>query len=229
MQAKWTIYKQNNFMSFYDNLLSFVTDRSKRLSARATVIIITLFCVLLLDNIFGVSFYYNKQRQLDQLKSITQLLKDTTLTADTRTKLIALEQQTLDRKTIIDYSSSFLKNISYTSSKQSLNITNNRANPIRNDFWFLISSSGLYILVTIILVPVILFADKKTPIFRLIATLLIFIIVMSFTAFFNYWFFDKIIPDHLFGSWTWNYIVNFLFQIGLILGLLWASKYKAQP
>ena len=213
-------------MAFYDHILNFVTDRTNRISARATVIVIALVCILLVDNIFGFSYYYNKQRQLDQLKSITLLLKDTTLTAETRTNLITLEQHTFDRKTIIDYFSSFLKKISYTISRQSQNIINNNANPIRNDFWFLFSASGFYIIVTILVVPVLLFTDKKTPFLKLIATLLIFVFVMTFTAWFNYWLFDKLVPDYLFGSWTWNYVANFLLQIGLGLGLYFATKYR---
>jgi len=223
LQAYWQSNK-TNCVSFYDNILSFVTDRSQRISARATVIVLVLSLILLVDNITGFSFYYNKQRQLDQLKSISQLLKDTTISADTKTKLTALEQQTLDRKTIVDYSLSFLKNISLTSSSQPQNIKKNNAKSIRNDFWFLVSSSGLYILVTILLVPVILFTDKKTPFFRLLATLIIFVFIMTFTAWFNYWLFDIIIPDQLFGSWTWNYVANFLLQIGLVVGLFWAGK-----
>jgi len=211
-------------MTFHENILGFITDNSKRLSTRATVVILTLTCILLLDNIFGVSFYYNNQRQLDQLKSVSVLLKDTSLTSETRTKLIELERQTLDRKTIIDYSLSFLQNISFTSSKTSQNTTNNNANPIRNDFWFLISASGLYILVTVFVVPVLLLTDKKTPFLKLLASMIMFTIVMIFTCWFNFWLFDKIIPDRVFGSWTWNYIINFVLQIGLVLGLLFTTN-----
>lgn len=216
-------------MSLFDNFTSFVTDRSQRISARATVITLALVLVLLVDNITGFSFYYNKERQLDQLKSISLLLKDSAISADTKTKLVALEQQTLERKTIVDYSLSFLKKISWTSSKQSQNTINNNPKIIRNEFLFFISSSGLYVLVIMLTVPIILLTDKKTPFFKLIATLLISIIIMGFTAWFNYWLFDKLIPARLFGSWTWNYVANFLLQIGLAIGLYWASKYKVQP
>ena len=215
-------------MTVYEHVLLFITDGSKRLSTRATVVILALTCILLLDNIFGVSFYFNKQRQLDQLKSIATLQKDTTLSNDTRTKLLELEHQTLDRKTIIDYSLSFFRNISLTSSSTSQNNINNKPNPkpvpIRNDFWFLISASGLYILVTIFAVPTLLLTDKKTPFLRLIASMIIFIIVMFFTSWFNFWLFGKIIPDKIFGNWTWNYVINFILQIGLVLGLYFATN-----
>jgi len=69
-----------------------------------------------------------------------------------------------------------------------------------------------------------LLLDKKTPFLKLLASLIIFSLVMIFTSWFNYWLFDKIIPDEIFGSWTWNYIINFIIQIGLIVGLYYASK-----
>jgi len=211
-------------MNFFEHILNFITDRSKRLSTRATVSILSLVFILLIDNIFGVSFYYNKQRQLDQLQSVSLLLKDSTLSNETHSELVLLEKQALNRKSIVDYSLSFLQNISWTSSKQSQNTINNNAKPIRNNFWFLISASGLYILVTIFVLPVLLLTDRKTPFLKLFASMVMFVIVMIFTSWFNYWLFDKLIPDRLFGSWIWNYIVNFIVQIGLIVGLYSATQ-----
>lgn len=206
-------------MNFFEHILNFITDRSKRLSTRATVSILTIVCILLVDNIFGFSFYYNKQRQLSQLQSVSLLLKDSTLSNETHSKLVLLEKQALNRKSIIDHSLSFLHNMSWTSSRQDQNLTDGNVKTLRNNFWFLISSSGLYILATIFIVPVILLTDKKTPFLKLFASMVLFIVVMIFTSWFNYWLFDKVIPNRLFGSWIWNYIVNFAVQIGLILGL----------
>lgn len=220
-------------MSFYENIFGFITDRSKRLSTRATVIILTIFCLVLVDNIIGFSHYYNKQRQLDQLKSISVLLNDTLLSQETKNELIELEKQTFKRKNIIDYSASFISNISWTNKTST--ITKNNNTDERNEIWFLISASGLYILVTILVIPVLLLTDKKTPFFKLLASMIMFVIVMFFTCWFNYWLFNKIIPDRVFGSWTWNYVINFILQIGLVIGLLFAtntmnktnaSKYK---
>lgn len=210
-------------MNFLEHILNFITDGSKRLSTRATIIILSIFCILIIDNIFGISFYYNKQRQLDQLESISYLLKDESISNETKEKLLLLEKQSLDRKTIIDYSLSLFQNISWTNSKQSQKSINNATNPIRNNFWFLISTSGVYILVTIFVVPVLLLLDRKTPFLKLFASMLMFVIVMFFTSWFNYWLFDKLIPDRLFGSWIWNYVLNFILQIGLIIGLYSAT------
>lgn len=211
-------------MSFFDNILNFITDSEKRLSARATVFIISVFTLFLVDNLTGLSFYYNNQRQLEQLKLITELSADTTLTKETKVKLLKLQNEILERKNIIDYSSFFLKNITLMSSKQTQKTKNIPIKSIRNNVWFLISSSGLYILVTIFVVPVLLLTDKRTPFLKLLASMIVFILVMFFTCWFNYWLFEKLIPNEIFGSWTWNYVINFVMQIGLIIGLVFATN-----
>jgi len=209
-------------MSFYENIFGFITDRSKRLSTRAAAIILTLFCLVLVDNIIGFSHYYNKQRQLDQLESISVLLRDSLLSSETKSELQSLEKQTFLRKNIIDYSLSFLNNLSWTIKSSSTSKIETRNE--RNNIWFLVSASGIYILVSILIIPILLIVDKKTPFFKLLAAMIMFGIVMFFTSWFNYWLLEKIIPDKVFGSWTWNYIINFVVQIGLILGLYFATN-----
>lgn len=209
-------------MSLYENIFGFITDRSKHLSTRATAVILTIFSLVLVDNIIGFSHYYNNQRQLDQLKSISILLRDTQISEDTKKELIQLEKQTFKRKNILDYSISFVKDFSWTNKTSTKTESNSQSE--RSDIWFLFSASGLYILVTIFVVPVLLLTDKKTPFFKLLASVIMFVVVMFFTCWFNYWFFDKIIPDRVFGSWTWNYIINFVLQIGLVIGLIFATN-----
>lgn len=211
-------------MSFFDNLLGYITDGTRRLSTRATVVILTLIFLIFADNIIGFTHYYNNQRKLEQLESIANLLKDPNISESTKTQLKELEYSTFKRQDIIDQSSSFLKNIEWTSSNASQNKINNSGKIIRNNLWFLLSTSGIYILITIILVPVMLITDKQTAFLKLLASMFIFSVIMFFTSWFNYWLFDKIIPDQLFGNWTWNYIINFLLQVGLIIGLIFTSK-----
>lgn|SRR5690554_3194834 len=210
-------------MDFIDKILNYITDSNRRLSSKAAIGILALMSIIVIDNITGFSYYYNKNRQLEQLETIKILLSDSTLTSETRQKLIVLETHVLERKSIIDYSLTFLKNISLTNSKQSEATKNNNGKIIRNNIWFLMSTSGIYILTTILVVPVFLFMDKKTPFLKLLASMIVFVIVMFFTSWFNYWLFDKIIPDRLWGNWTWNYIINFILQVGLMIGLYSAT------
>ena len=210
-------------MAFYEHIFDFITDKSKRISARATIFIISILLLLLADNIVGFSYYYNKERQLEQLKTVTVLLKDNTLDIRTRYKLKLLQQEFLSRKDFIDHIVSFGDNISIASQKSN-DVTINESLKKRSFYWFLFSTSGIYILVTIILLPILLLFDRNTPFLQLLLMLIMFAIVMFFTSWFNYWLFDKIIPYEIFGSWVWNYIINFLLQMVLISGLYWTTK-----
>lgn len=211
-------------MNFFENILNFITDSNKRLSAKTAIVILTLLSVLVIDSVTGFSYYYNNQRKLDQLVSIKNILNDTTLTSETRHKLVVMQSKVFERKNIFDCSLSFLKNISLSSSKNNQTTIKNKDSIIRNDIWFLISTSGFYILVTILVVPIMLFTDKNTPFWKLLASIIMFVIIMFFTSWFMYWLLDKIIPDDLFGSWTWNYIINSVIQVGLVAGMYFATK-----
>jgi hypothetical protein len=207
-------------VAFYEHVFEFITDRSKRLSARATIVVLSVVLILLLDNMLGFSYYYRKQKQLDILEKATVLLKDSTITGDVRNRLVQLQIQSLNKNNVIENLGIFIRQL-FISSKKGNNSLDTKST--RNNFWFLFSASGIYILLTVILIPLVLIARKKTPFFRILAMCFIFLFIMIFTIWFNYWLMDKIFPDKLFGNWLWNYIANFLMQIALIIGLLWLS------
>ncbi len=207
-------------MAFYENILGFLTDRTQRIPTRATIFVLSVFIIILADNIIGFSHYYNKTRQLDQLEKVTTLLKDSTLNPTVRKDLTVLQQESLNRKTFIDYCNDFLNKIVDSNPKKSVI----RNGVQRNEYWFIVSTSGIYIIITVLLVPVLLLTARTIPFLQLITMLLIFVTVMFFTSWFNYWLFDKIIPDELFGSWTWNYVINILLQILLFFGLYWTTQ-----
>ena len=206
-------------MAFFENILDFVTDKSKRLSSRATIVIISILMILLADNIIGFSYYYNKERQIEQLINVTELLKDPSIDSELRSELLILQKQSFKRENVIDKSLSFINSISNT---ETVNGKDNNINP-RNNYLYLASTSGLYILIALFVVPVLLLTTRNIPFLQLIAMLLVFLVIMFFTSWFNYWLFEKIIPSEVFGSWTWNYIINFMLQIVLGIGLYWTS------
>jgi len=205
-------------------ILGFITDSNKRLSSRATVFLLSLMLLVLGDNITGFSSYYNKSRQLEQLSLITELLKEPNISLETRNRLIELEENTLKRKNILDHFFSFVKSISWKSAENSINEISDSEDK-KNNLWFLFSSSGIYILVALVLIPVMIFTDKETPFLTLIATIFLFLIIMFFASWFNFWLFDKIIPNRIFGSWKWNYAFNFIIQILLIIAYLKIETY----
>ncbi len=216
-------------MSYIDNILSYITDSKKRLSSRAAIIVLIIVTIFLFDNIFGFSEYFNNGRQLDQLKSISILLKDSTIKGDVRLDLISMQSKTLKRKNLIDNTIDFFESLSVSNQKKNVSAITSKQTPIsqRNNLWFLFSSSGLYIIVGILLIPVMLITDKTTPILKLIATLIMMAIIFTFGAWFNYWLFDLFLHDKVFGSWVWNYLFSFILQIVFVLGgMVVSTKLK---
>ncbi len=212
--------------SYIDTILNYVTDNKKRLSSRAAIVVLVFAAVFLFDNIFGFSEYYNNARQLDQLKTITLLLKDTSIKGEIRSDLLKMEAKTLKRKSIVDKTVDFFKSLSFSSDKENVKSTPYNTNG-RSNLWFFLSSSCIYIIVGLLLIPVMLITDKTTPILKLIAILIMMIVIFTFGAWFNYWLFDLILPDKIFGSWVWNYIFNFILQIVLLLaGFVVSDKIK---
>lgn len=213
-------------MSYVESLINLVTDRARPLSSRATYTIVIVLLVLIADNLIGFSYYYNNDKKLDELKSISVLLKDTTLPADTRTYLLNMESEIVSRQNIKDYFVSFLKNISWTSSKNKQSANTNNAKPIRDNFWQTITSGGLFILTVLIFIPIIFITDKRTPLLQKIFTIFVIAIIMFAAAWFYSWLFSFI--PMIGKTWTWNYILNIVLQVLLILMFLYIDKYSKQ-
>ena len=211
-------------MGYIDSLINLVTDRARPLSSRATYTILIILLVLIADNLIGFSYYYNNDKKLDQLKSISVLLKDTTLPADTRGQLLNMEKEIGSRQNLKDYCFSFLKNISWTSSKnkQSTNVNNVKLS--RNNFWQVITSGGFFILTILVFVPIIFITDKRTPFLQKIFAMFLIAILMVAAAWFYSWLFS-LIPK-IGKTWTWNYILNVVLQVLLILMFLYVDKYS---
>lgn len=212
-------------MNFIDNILSFVTDRNKKLSTRATIVILSVVALLALDNILGFTYNYKVNQKLEQLESVSELLEEEILTSGTRKELRKIELETVEREDVLDLFSRFVSSIELPSNDNS----SGRPSGERNNFWFLITSSGLYILVSLLFVPVLLFTDKETHFGTLITGMIMFLLIMAFTSWFNYWLMGVLIPDQLFGSWGWNYFANLLIQIGLIFAYNAAGNYAKKP
>ena len=98
------------------SLIHFLTDKSRSLSSKAAVIILTLLFLVVLDNTFSFSYYYNTSEKVTQLNEIRTILKDTSLSRLERDKLIKLRTNILDHKTFKDKSYDYLTNLNFESS-----------------------------------------------------------------------------------------------------------------
>jgi len=194
-------------MSIIQPIVDFVTNPQKATSTKVSICILIVLFILLMNNLFVFLYYHEKKNQLNQLQSITTLLNDPNLSSTTKEELKQLEHSTLKRLTIVDHSIVFFDKIKEGTVRGA-----------RNEFLFLISSSGFYIITVFLIlmgflsnIPSSALLFKNLPI--LISTVTIYLIMIWLF----YTLFDIIIPDKVFGSWTWNYIINFVLQIGLLI------------
>lgn len=215
-------------MEYIDRFLDYVSDNSRHITVRAAVVVLTLLLLVVLDNIFAFSYNYTIDRRISNARNITELLKDNTLPDASRKELEILRQEVLSHQTVMNHFDSFLKNISSTSqSKRKITAPIN-AEPIRNDLWHLVSSSAFWILFALIGTPLILFFNDGYLILQRITMALGFLLMMGIVIYLHYTIFG-LIPDQLFGSWTYNYITNAILQLAVLVLLVKTGNNTAKP
>ena len=187
--------------------VKFITDKTKSIPLRAMVVFLLLITLPLINNLTGYIYFNYEAKKLEQLKSITELLNDTTLQTNTVEKLRELETETINKKKLLDYL--FISN-------DEKGINKNE----RNNFLFLLSSSGIYILSILAMGILLLFIDNETIIWtRKIVMFITFSFLVSLFVVFLYWLMGLLIPDKIHGNWNWNYLINLIAQILFIVGL----------
>jgi hypothetical protein len=199
-------------MAFYDTILTYITDKERKLSTKTYVTIICLALIIVLDNIIGLSYHYSVDKKLTEINVIGQILKDTTLEKSTRKELLTLRQEILNKKYFYDQitdgvKSLFKKDVTPVHADKSTNI----AETPRNNLWFLISSSGILLLFYFIMILVYPFIDKNNSFGQKLAIEIIIIVLGGLRIWLNYWLLGFI--PKLGNTWTGNYILNFAIQI----------------
>ena len=208
------------------SLIHFLTDKSRNLSSKAAVIILTLLFLLVLDNTFSFSYYYNTSEKVTQLNEISTILKDTSLSRLERDKLIKLRTNILDHKTFKDRSYDYLTNLNFESSieiseeepKKELEsiakteiIRNYKIHLLTSAWWILLPLGILCIVI-----PFVLIIERKDTITTLLGFLFIigfgYLVSLILSKIFSY---IPLIDQNP----IWNYLLNFVLSV-LLLSIL---------
>src|SRR5688572_25998006 len=88
-------------MEIINSYFTFITDKKRKLHSKAVLIISTLAIIVLVDNILGFSYFYHNQRKIEQIKSLCEILKDTTVSEPVKEKLTLMQYNTLNRENFI--------------------------------------------------------------------------------------------------------------------------------
>lgn len=216
-------------MELLKEIFSFLTDKDKHFSTKAGIALLAMIGVYFINDITGFNYYYNMNNRIEKINSINQILKDSLITGNEKTQLITMRSEILNHKNTINSS---LDNIGDAYNALKLKISSNQKNnvkhsesvgsshstikrPERNDFAFLITSSGIYLFIIFIIFPVGVFtALKSGKLFDTAVGMAALSIMLAIPASISYYMFG-LIPI-IGNNWGWNYALNCLLQMGLL-------------
>jgi len=204
-------------MSYFEAFLSFISDERIRFSSKTLIVILSLATILIVDNILGFSYYYSTGKKIENVLTLNRIINDTTTDSDTKIIAKNLRNELLIRKNIVTQTVLFFRNIKLTNSKidqikPTKAADKTKDSIMRNNFWFHLSSSGLFYLLGITLLPFMFFMNPYESVLQRIATSIFTTLVfMSFGLVF-YWI-CNFFPQLYFKTWIWNYLLNFVLQL----------------
>jgi hypothetical protein len=208
-------------MIFFDKLTDFVFDERKKISSKAAIILLSLLGLLFIDNLIGFSHNYKLNNKIDHIQKLNALILDSKTDKSTKIYLIKLRNETLNRKNILEIFSEYVK--SSPSDKTNINrpkndnITSNLTAESINTFFHL-TSSILFYLLAILMIPFIFFLDRNSSFPQRIAMGLMLCLMFAGIGIFLYWL-CSLIPKIWNESWIINYIINVLIQVFFMYAL----------
>jgi len=219
-------------MSYIDHFTEFLFDEDKRLSSKAAVVVFIILAIIFVDNILGFSYSFSSDKKIEQVQKLNLILRDSTTDSTTKVFALNLRSQIIERKNIVNQTLSFFRGKSNNTIKHHANNPPANAKPneplissIKNNFWFNVTASGIYFLLAIIIIPVMLFTDKKTSFTQRFATGIATAISFVLFALFFIWVLG-LIPQITNSTWVWNYVTNFLIQAAVIGLLVYVGQQK---
>lgn len=208
------------------SIVHFLTDNTRKLSSKAIFIIFALLLLLVLDNIFSFSFYYNTSQKVTQIKEIGEGLKDTTLTDLEREMLLELRSDILKHRTLKDLTYDYLTNLNFESSgdkpSEVIELKEER-NPtlhLLTSAWWVIVPFGILF----IALPFVLLTERKD-----IGTTLLGFVFLGGIGYLFSLLLSKVFSfiPLIDNNPIYNYILNFaLSGIILLIIVLIVKKYK---
>lgn len=124
-------------------LFSFLISKDEKIGTKLLFSFFILILILLLNNVFGFSFFYNSEKKIDQLTKINTVLQDSTLEPDFKNKVLQLREDIVNRKNVFEYFSTL--KIRKSTSKSTIEYLDSNKHLILN----FISSSWYFIFIII--------------------------------------------------------------------------------
>jgi hypothetical protein len=216
-------------MEIFSPVFNYITDNSRKLSHKAITVFIFLAAVILIDNIFSITYYYSLNKKIDTIKNLNSLVADSSTTVQEKAKFLKLKGDIINHLTIkeklLDISSSINNSDQKTNSYRDMFLLHYiSANLLLIIFWITIN----VIIVRSVIKHVTLSFDTATKISVALATIIVAIIAILFNIFCYFlalvvFKISALIPI-VFGNIYFNFIAYTLFNIALLL--LFAYDFK---
>lgn len=204
----------------FTNIFDFIISADHKASKKIVLIVITLISLSLLDYVFRFSDSYVAERKIEQLDRIQTILKDSTLSSNVRKELNRLQVKIINRKGLWD-TLSYYFNIIQEEIKGDYNEpselpkhdTDNTET--RSLFWHVITSSSLFILmsVTLLLTILWLIVTNKLATSTLIGIILLEVLLVILIVSFSYTLALIPIIINPFVNYAFNIIINIIMYI----------------
>jgi hypothetical protein len=199
----------------FSSILHFLTDKSRKISTKAIVIVLSLLLLAIIDNTFSFSYFYNTSNKVNQLQKISEILKDKTLDKTENEKILLLRKDILTHQTYKDKIYNYLTNLDFDTTKKIDEAESNQIGQ-RNEYIHLLTSAWWLLLpigLLILLYPYIIISERKqilnTTIGLIFLTGLSYLVSLLLSKIFS---FIPLIDNNP----IYNYILNFILS-GLIL------------
>jgi hypothetical protein len=196
----------------FDSIFGILVSNNVKGITKGIAIFILIGTLYFINDVFLFTYNIRVNNKIDQLQKINVLLKTDTSKEDIRYEL-SLKNGIIREEPMYHRLLSLFKSIDNDQKNPTTangNITS--GNPdIRNKFYFLITTGGFYLILSIICFPLILYFQKDKPIGQRLFIACFACIVVSTPALFWYIilsFIPKISPN----TWAWNYVLNLSIQ-----------------
>jgi hypothetical protein len=196
----------------FHSVFKFFTDHNVKFSNRFTVAMLIVFVIIFLNNIFGVTYYYNASKKVDSIRETTILLRDSSLSAAAKEKVQQIQKRVINRKNWIEQIVVYAKSLQLN--RTSVNPTSDK---IRRDPVIHYITANLFILLLMLALPFGFLNDKdfttREALTSIIITEAIFI---GFSVFWSWLLY--FIPV-IYGKPIINYSLHFLIN-GIVIAII---------
>jgi hypothetical protein len=211
---------------FFYRTIQIITDSTQRWTMRSAIVILILFGLWFLNSTFDFVDSFRTNNRLQQLESIGELLKDTTLTDDQVKTLRSERKRILNRETTIDRALVFIDSLptitqmfrrSIPEKSDSVavgsGITEQRQKSAvaitKKNYWLNFISSNAFILIVLVAVPFSITHRREDFWINVVAFVVIYSMILFACVLIAYLF--DLIP--VIGGRPWiNYLVNLSIQ-----------------